>query len=481
VTRLSQWIRSGFAPGEISLGHYLAVAFLLRLPAIVFSRGYDFLDHQFQYIDPAYHIAFDGSWHQYHDYVQGLRSWVYPGILAGIFRAVAWMGITEPRAMMAATRFVHGAVSLVPLAALWVLIVRWLGWRNQRPLLLFVAANALVVYSGVQPTGPTFAVGLALTAFFLFHGPGRIWPFVSGILLGLSFACRFQDAFYGPVLLAAGLLQKRWGASLAFVVGASITVTLQGLVDLWTWGSFLHSPFRYVSWNIFEGAATSYGQQPVWYYAAFLCGVLILVPPFLKSGLEALAEGGRRLPVLAVAAVSYVVLHNLVTRKSFRFIIASVILLLIVYASALIFRKVEESKLRSVHRTVFVTAHVLALVAASFWYPHRGPVEAALTLGAQKDFQERLVVVGGTHDDVGGHYYLRRKRLEVIPVERVGLARWLRRERPQTPLYLMVVRRPLDTRAIPDGYQIDPLGVYNDWPDVKENTRRFLYRLTTQE
>jgi hypothetical protein len=453
----------------------------LRLPAIAFSRGYDFLDHQFQYIDPAYHIAFDGSWHQYHDYIQGLRSWVYPGILAGIFKVVAWIGISEPRAMMTATRFVHGVIALVPLAAFWVFIVRWNGWKGQRPLLLFIAANALVVYSGVQPTGPTFAVGLALTAIFLFHGPGRVWPFVSGILLGLSFACRFQDAFYGPVLLAAGLLQKRWGAALTFAIGAAIAVTFQGLVDLWTWGSFLHSPFRYVSWNVFEGAAKSYGQQPVWYYAAFLCGVLILVPPFLKSGFGALVEGGRRLPVLAAAAVSYIVLHNLVTRKSFRFIIAAVILLLIVYASALIFRKASESKLRSVHRAVFVTAHVLAFVAASFWYPHRGPVEAALTLGAQEDFQEQLLVVGGTHEDVGGHFYLKRKTLDVIPVERVALPRWIRRESPETPLYLMVVRRPLDSLAIPDGYDIELLGAYNDWPNVKENTRRFIYRLQRVE
>ncbi len=112
MRHLYQWIRSGFEPGEISLGHYLALAFLIRLPAIFFSRGYDFLDHQFQYVDPAYHLAFDGSWYRYHDYVQGLRSWVYPGILAGIFKTLAWVGIKEPRAMITATRFIHGVIQL---------------------------------------------------------------------------------------------------------------------------------------------------------------------------------------------------------------------------------------------------------------------------------------------------------------------------------------------------------------------------------
>jgi hypothetical protein len=78
---------------------------------------------------------------------------------------------------------------------------------------------------------------------------------------------------------------------------------------------------------------------------------------------------------------------------------------------------------------------------------------------------------------VGGHFYLRRQELDVIPVERVALAGWIRRERPDTPVYLMVVRRPLESVALPEGYVLEDLGTYNDWPDVKENTRRFLYRL----
>ena len=190
-------IRQAIEPGEIGLGQYLCFALLVRIPAVFFSRGYDFLDHQYQYLDPAYHVGLGGSWFLYHDYIQGLRSWVYPLILAGVFKLIAWTGITEPQVMMTMTRLIHGLISLIPVAAFWTLVVRWMGWQGQRPLLLFFAANWILVYSGVQPTGPTFAVGVALTAVFLFHGPGRRWPFLSGLLLGLAFSCRFQDAFFG--------------------------------------------------------------------------------------------------------------------------------------------------------------------------------------------------------------------------------------------------------------------------------------------
>ncbi len=476
MQRFFQWMRESLGPGEITLGHYLIFALIVRLPAVFFSRGYDFLDHQFQYVDPAYYLASDGSWWRPHEYVQGLRSWVYPGWLAGAFMLLESIGIREPNAMMVATRLLHGLVSLLPVAALWALVVRWKGWRGQRPLLLFFAANALVVYSGIQPTGPTFAVGLSLSAVFLFHGPGRLWPFLSGLLLGLAFACRFQDAFFGPILLVAGLLQRRWHACLSLGLGAAITVFAQGTVDWLTWGTFLHSPFRYVAWNVFEGQAQSYGAQPVWLYAAFVCLVLVLIPPFLGSGFRAVAEGSRKLPVLVAASFFYILLHNLIERKAFRFIIPALILLLVAYGASLLLREFNEPKRRRIHRRVFVGLHVVALVLVSFWYPHRGPVEAALALGRLEDFQDRLLIVDGDQDALGGHYYLRRPSITVDLVERQNLVGWLRANRPDTPLYVLVVREALPEGVSWSGYRLEEVGAYHDWPDTRRGARRFLYR-----
>ena len=475
MRRFFQWLRESVGPGEITLSHYLIFALIVRLPAVFLSRGYAFSDHQFQYVDPAYHLAFDGSWWRPHDYVQGLRSWVYPGILAGVFKLVAWFGITDPQAMMVATRFVHGLVSLLPVAAFWTLVVRWKGWSGQRPLLLFFAANALVVYSGVQPTGPTFAVGLSLAAIFLFHGPGSLWPFLSGLLLGLAFACRFQDAFFGPVLLAAGLLQKRWRACLFLALGSAITVTGQGIVDFVTWGKFLHSPFRYVAWNVFEGQAQRYGDQPVWLYAAFICLVLVLISPFLRSGFRALWEGSGKLPLLAAASLVYIFLHNVMARKNFRFVLPALVLLLVIYASSLLFEG-SEGKTRRVHRRLFVGIHLVALVLASVWYANRGPIEAALALHRLEDFRDRLVIVDGRDDKLGGHYYLGRPRIEVVNVRQRHLASWLRAARPSTPTYILVVGHPLTEEGDWGRYRLERVGEYRDWPDTWAGSRRFLYR-----
>jgi phosphatidylinositol glycan class B len=477
VGTIVERIRQAIEPGEIGLGQYLCLALLVRIPAVFFSRGYDFLDHQYQYIDPAYHVGLGGSWFLYHDYVQGLRSWVYPLILAGVFKLIAWAGITEPQVMMTVTRLIHGLISLIPVAAFWTLVVRWMGWQGQRPLLLFFAANWILVYSGVQPTGPTFAVGIALTAVFLFHGPGRLWPFVSGLLLGLAFSCRFQDAFFGPVLLGAGLLQRRWRESVFFCLGCTITITMQGLVDLFTWGSFLHSPFRYVAWNVFEGKMQTYGVQPWWLYGVYVCAVLVLVPPFLRSGIRALVEGAQRLPVLFAASAFYISMLNLVVRKDFRFVFHALILLLIVYASSLLRREKSAAKLGVLHRRVFITAHLVVLVLVSFWYPMRGPIEAAVFLSKQPDFMTRLVVVDGANEDAGGHFYLQRKKLDILGVEQEDLEEWLQQELSDSPLYILTIRHPLKPIVLPEGYVIEERGAFSNWPDLQGHARRFLYRI----
>ena len=67
MQRFYQWLRDSVGPGEITLGHYLIVAFLVRLPAVFLSRGYAFSDPQFQYVDPAYYLAFDDSWWRPHE------------------------------------------------------------------------------------------------------------------------------------------------------------------------------------------------------------------------------------------------------------------------------------------------------------------------------------------------------------------------------------------------------------------------------
>ncbi|HXV65365.1 MAG TPA: hypothetical protein VEK15_32015, partial [Vicinamibacteria bacterium] len=168
--------------------------------------------------------------------------------------------------------------------------------------------------------------------------------------------------------------------------------------------------------------------------------------------------------------------HSLVARKAFRFILPSVILLVVVYAFGLFQTSGTESRVRMAHRRLFVGVHLAAFVFVSFWYPHRGPVEAALTLSRSTDFVDRLVIVDGDEDALGGHYYLRREKLDVSLISRSDLTAWLRRERPRAPLYILVSNEPLPPTAV-EPHALELVGEFRNWPDLQRHARRWLYRL----
>ena len=120
------------------LATFLLLGLALRLPAVVFARGYEFVDQQFQYVDPAYGLATGADWIRTWEWQAGLRSWAYPGLLSYILRALP---IADPDLQMLAVRGVHALLSLLPLAGLWLVVMRWRPLANPQPVLWLAAAS----------------------------------------------------------------------------------------------------------------------------------------------------------------------------------------------------------------------------------------------------------------------------------------------------------------------------------------------------
>jgi hypothetical protein len=462
----------------VSLRKFLLLAFLIRLPAVLFSRGYEFVDHQFQSVDPAYHLAFGGSWWKTWEFQEGMRSWLYPEMLAGVFKIISALGVTHPSSLMTVTRLVHALLSLLPMCALWMLVVHWKKIPRPNPVLLLMASSGLMLFSGVQPNGTAVAVILSLTAIFLFHGPGFWWPLVGGLALGLAFACRFQDAFFGPVLFIGGLWHKRWKEAAGLAVGSAITVTLQGFVDYYTYGVFLVSPFRYVELNVFQGAAAKFGQKPFWYYLPLLAALTFFIPPFFRVVRDAIRTGAREFPLPFFCAALYLLLHSVVARKAVRFIFPVFLLLLFVLAVGM-FREGASSAVERIHRRLVVALQILFAVFLSFAYFHQGPIEAALWLRKQTDFRKQLVVANGGFEDVGGHLYLDRKTLQIHPIQFEKLPQFFKTLDETDTVYVMSVVEPLpeDVRKAveKEGWSIELQKSIQPWPNLKKKRRRFIY------
>ena len=454
----------------LPLAVYLLLAYALRVPAILFATGHEFVDQQFQYVDPAWHLAFGGTWWRTWEYELGMRSWTYPGFLAGVFRAVQALGFDDPLGRLAATRAVHAAVSLLPLAALWLCVSRWQPLAHGRAVCLFAAASGLLVYTGVQPNAPWFASHLAAAAVLFTAGPGWRWPALAGALLGVAFACRVQDALLFPLLAVGLLAQGRRRAVVALALGGLAPVLAQGVLDACTWGTFLHSPFTYVRINLLEGAAAKFGRNTLAVYLAAAAVVTGLAPGWWAS----LRAGARMLPLVAVCGFGYLAMHGVLERKSVRFVVTGLILLSLVAAAGGF-----SAGGSRVHRTVLAAVHLLLFAVLSFFPWHRGPIAATLALREQADLHVLYLVPDGEYEmTLGGHYYLDRREgeISVETVLRSQLGERLARERADH-VHLLVEGEPLAAGLLPAGWRADHLGAFQAAFDLRARDRRHVYRL----
>jgi hypothetical protein len=456
-------------PQPWGLWTYLALGLLLRLPAVLFAHGYFFADHQFQYVDPAWHLATGADALPTDESIHHLRSLAYPGLLAGIFRLVIGLGVSGPLARMVVVRAAHALLSCVALAAFWLVVARWRPVARPRRVLLFFAAAGVVVYSAVQPTALTLSAQLVTAGVLLFLGPSPGAWFASGLCVGLAFACRVQDALFGPVLFGAALWLRRWRTAAWFAAGTVLPIVGQGILDAYTAGGFLQSAFNYVDWNVVQHKSALWRQRGWFYYPLLLVPMLGFFPPFLRPAMSAMRRGAKVMGVPLFAALFYVAALSFVGRKSVRFLAPSFNVLVAVLAVGLYAAPLATISARW-HRRIVAGVQVALLLVGSFSFAHRGAIDAALALRERPDFRERLVVVDGW-TRIGGMYYLGRDELDVVSVEREKLAAWLA-EHPGRPLYLMVVRKPLEPMP-----GVEPIGRFADVPDFWAGERRFLYRV----
>jgi GPI mannosyltransferase 3 len=459
-----------------SLPCYLLIGWLLRLPGALFASGYSFLDQQYQYVDPAWHLATGAAWYPTWEWIDGIRSWVYPGLLAGLFAGVRPL-TDDPMVQMALVRAAHALIGSLPLAGFWLLVVRWRPVARPRPALLLFALSGIGVHACVQPAGPNFAAALSVAAVLFAIGPGR-WPLLGGAMLGLAFCARCQEAMLGPIVVACLMWQRQWTAATWFALGTLPGIALQGLVDLWTWGHFLHSPFEYVRQNLVYGAAARWRTEPWWWYAALVLPAMTMVPPLLPAAWRMFSNGVRHAVVPAIAALVYVLLHSAIDRKALRFLWPALWLLVGIGAIGLV-QTAANGSLSTWQRRLFIAGQVALFAWASLWPGNLGPVRAAIALAREPAFTDELIVVDGDATAIGGFYHLRRSQLQVHAAPRPKLSELLAALPPRSERWLMVSREPLTAEVVPCG-RLLPAGEFTGFCDLRRSERRYLYRLVRE-
>ncbi len=308
---------SQHAANRVFLGLVLAAALAVRLFVVATHSYIAHPDETFQYLEPAHRLAF-GSGVITWEYRDGIRSWLLPGLIAGVMRAVALVD-PDPAAYVTTLRVLCVLASLsVPFVGFQLAARRFGPAAGLLTGLLCAFALDVVYFAPVIMTEP-LAADAALLAIWLGDGadrPTRRRLIGSGLLFGLALSLRYQ---YAPALAVAALLQHaRAPRRLAIVAAATIAVAMPalGLLDQVTWGAPFQSVWLNYLRNATQGISTAMGAEPWWYYAGYYYLACIAASPLL--GFAAL--GGLRVPALGGAVLCTVILHSLVAHKELRFV-----------------------------------------------------------------------------------------------------------------------------------------------------------------
>jgi phosphatidylinositol glycan class B len=242
---------------EVGLAMVVGLAILLRLQPILAMPSAVWPDEIFQTAEPAHRLVF-GSGLVAWEFQLGVRSWLLPGIIAGLMELSRLIGDGPDYYLpVIATAFAGLAAAPVVCCFQWCRPLFGMGGALLAAFAVAVAAEP--VYFGARTLSETVAGHLLVLALWALE-PG--YPVVSrrrllggGLLLGLIFVIRVQLA---PAI-AVLMLWTNWRADrrriAATLVGAAAVVATAGILDTLTLGLPFASLWRYVLYNVCYGGA----------------------------------------------------------------------------------------------------------------------------------------------------------------------------------------------------------------------------------
>jgi hypothetical protein len=327
----------GILKSKWTLAAVCALAVALRMAEAIVFPGFEFPDEIYQVLEQAHRLAFGNGiipW----EFDEGVRSYMLPGVLAGIFRAAesVW-----PGSYLLAARLALSLLSLVPVCCSWGILRRFAGPRAALIGAFLSAVWFELVYFGPKAhfevvAGHSLLLGVYV-AFPYFEGlrPARL--IFGGFLLGLAFCQRLTLAVVLAVLWLAMLSINGWRRVLYTTLGAVVALALAGFVD------YLTLPYPYASILgytkvIMIGFGNHFGSfmnQP-WHFmiagfARVWSGALVL---FVWFGIEGVRKSRPMLLLVAMAA-AFILGHSVMTHKEYRYVYPALPLLLIPVAAGI--------------------------------------------------------------------------------------------------------------------------------------------------
>ncbi len=321
----------------------LALAFVARA-AIALSG--DFVLHPdeiMQYLEPAHRLVF-GNGVTYWEYFYGARSWLVPGLVAGVLKLFDLIGLGQPFWYVGGVKLVFCAISLLIPAGMYF-FARWhFGETAARVALLMGAFWYELVGFAHKPMTEFVATALLMSLLALCVRPAsdklRVVLAVA-VLAVLVAAIRVQ---YAPLaLIVLGLFFLRTEKKMQLALAAVTVFVAVGVFDAITWdGGLFHSYIVNIRVNLVLGDLRA-GESPAWQFLYWLLIASMGLVALCVLALPDLRRYGLLLTLIALTLL----IHSAQSHKEYRFIFVVIPLWLLISADFVVWFASRASEGRS--------------------------------------------------------------------------------------------------------------------------------------
>ncbi|XP_030385200.1 GPI mannosyltransferase 3 isoform X2 [Scaptodrosophila lebanonensis] len=354
--------------------YVFALILAVRLASVFVVKTYYVPDEYWQSLEVAHKLTF-GYGYLTWEWVQGIRSYIYPLLIAGVYKLLALLQLDSAELLVLLPRILQAILSSYSDYRFYV-------WTGKRKWALFlILVPWFWFYTGSRTLANTLEASLTTIAlsYFPWYGEGSAYLWLAAI-------CCFLRPTAAVIWLPLGIYHLRKSRISAvelilkrFVVIGLIVASAGIAIDTYWHGRLIVTPYEFLNYNIFHNIGSFYGSHPwYWYFTVGLPTVLgINTLPFLYGIMETVRKP-EKFPIckqLLITIFLTLVVLSTVEHKEFRFV--SSLLPLCLYVSSEALSRLSYRASRTVLWTIALV--ILFGNALPGWYlstvHQKGPIE----------------------------------------------------------------------------------------------------------
>jgi hypothetical protein len=397
---------------EHPLRAILTAAFLIRLVAVIFSKGYGMHDDHFLTVEPAQSWA--DSKFDYNDWLDQKRasetldnpsghSLLYPGALFVFFKAASFVGMDDPQVKMFFVRLLHALFSLLIVHYGYLIVQKLKGQALAKKTGWLLALFWFLPVAGVHNFVEVVCIPalLASSWYLLLYDDHKKVKYLlySAIWISIAFAIRFQVLFFFGGVGLYFLFRWRILHGIYYLFFTALFYFITQLPDFFIWGKAFVLNQNYIDYNFKN--AEEFINHP--FYQYFLLVSVFIIPPlslFFWAGY--FKDIKKTLPIF-LPSLCFLLIHSYFPNKQERFILPFIPYLIILGMMG--WHTIEQQydkwftnkKLVKGVWIFFWVINIAGLILLTPSYNKKSRVESMYYLSQQED--ANTFIMESTHDD----------------------------------------------------------------------------------